>query len=115
MKISDDELWAPIPTFTTYEASTRGRIRNAFTGKILKPYKGYGKDGKYYQKVSVYRDGKKYCQFVHRLVAFSFFEIDHKDRDRGHNALENLEPVLRKENDKRWRKLDSGDADEVPF
>jgi hypothetical protein len=102
-----DEVWMPIPTFVKYEVSNFGRVRNSYTEKILKPYKGYGKDGKHYLKVSLYRNGIKYCQFVHRLVVFAFYEVDHRDRDRGHNKLSNLEPVLRRENDMRWRRLEN--------
>ena len=102
-----DEIWKSIPMLVSkYEVSNKGRVRNAYTGQILKPYPGYGKGGKCYMKVSLYVDGRKYCQFVHRLVAFAFYEVDHKDRDRGHNELTNLEPVLRKENDARWRAHD---------
>ena len=102
------ELWAKIPTFQ-YEVSTLGNVRNSRTGYILKPFKGYGKNGRHYLKVNLYRNGDKYCMFVHRLVVFAFYEVDHKNRQRDDNTLDNLEPVLRKENDRRWREND------VPF
>lgn len=106
-----EEVWVPVTLIPSgYEVSNHGRVRNSNTGRILKPFRGYGKDGKYYRKVHLYHNGRRYCQFVHRLVAFAFYEIDHKDRCRDNNHLSNLEPVLRKENDARWRTYE-----EVPF
>lgn len=99
------ENWRPIPflPYLHYEVSDHGSIRNTWTGRYLKPFNGYGKNGKHYKKVNLYHDGKRHSLFVHRLVAFAFYEIDHRDRDRGHNHLSNLEPVSRSENDRRWR------------
>jgi hypothetical protein len=112
-----NETWLPIPFFPNYEASTRGRIRNALTLHVLRPFKGYGREGRHYQKVNLYHRGQRFSQFVHRLVAFTFYEIDHVDRIKDHNWIENLEPVLRKENDDRWRRLARKEAavNEVPF
>lgn len=99
-----DERWRhiPFPGVDHYEVSTLGRVRNIDTGQVLKPWKGYGKNGKYYLKVSLYDRGERKCYFVHRLVAFAFFEIDHQDRDRGNNRWDNLEIVTPKENRDRW-------------
>lgn len=104
------ELWRPIPGFSNYEVSSLGRVRN-INGYILKPWNGYGKNGRYYKKVGLYSNGKRVAMFIHRLVFFSFYEIDHKDRDRSNNTLANLEAVTRRENDSRWRK----NTEEVPF
>lgn len=118
-KFTDEELanevWLPVPIFTNYEASSLGRIRNTYTGHILKPFKGYGKNGRYYQKVTLCKDGLRCAQFVHRLVAFAFYEIDHKNGVRDDNRLSNLEPVERKENDARWRERMNKYDTEVPF
>ena len=99
------ENWKPIPFLRHlhYEVSDLGNVRNTWTGKVLKPFNGYGKNGKYYKKVNLYDKGRRYSVFIHRLVAFAFYEIDHRDRDRSSNSITNLEPVLRKENDSRWR------------
>ncbi len=101
----EDEVWRslPFPWITHYEVSNRGRVRNSTTDRILKPWPGYGKNGKYYMKVYLYSRGQRHAYFVHRLVAFCFLEVDHKDRIRNNNDLSNLEVVTRKENDRRWR------------
>jgi hypothetical protein len=98
----------PVPFFTQYEVSSEGRVRNTWTGRTLKPFKGYGKNGRHYRKVNLYFRGCRFSQFVHRLVMMAFYEADHVDRNREHNCLSNIQPVLRKENDKRWRDQDSG-------
>lgn len=96
------EKWAPIPEFEGYfEASNMGRIKNAWTGKVLK--QGTNKKG--YKTVCMYVLGEKYTREVHRLVADAFIEGDHKgmdvhhkDADKTNNRLSNLEYCTRKEN-----------------
>jgi hypothetical protein len=111
------EIWKPIPTFPLYEASTGGAIRNSQTGRVLKPYPGYGRDGRNYLKVSLYRDGIKYCQFVHRLIAFTFLEVNHINRARDQNDIANLEWTSRERNDSHWREMDACNRynEEIPF
>ena len=98
-----DEHWRPVPMLPWYEVSDLGRVRNALTGKFIRPFNGYGRNGRYYKKVCLYDRGRRSCLFVHRLVIYAFYEADHKDRNRSNNTLENLEPVTRRENDRRWR------------
>lgn len=112
-----DEIWKAIPTFPLYEASTEGRIRNALTGLILKPFPGYGRDGRNYLKVGLYRNGIRYCQFVHRIIAWTFLEVNHINRARDVNRLSNLEWSSRVENDSAWRETEALHMfnQEIPF
>lgn len=100
---NQDEQWRPLPFpwVDHYEVSTHGRVRNSSTDKILKPWPGFGKNGCHYMKVHLYSRGQRHAYFVHRLVAFCFLEVDHKDRRRDNNMLDNLEVVTGTENLRR--------------
>lgn len=90
--------WRPIPFAPRYEASECGKIRNGSTGRVLRPSRsGYG-----YVHVKLGRQG---CTKVHRAVAAAFIgprppgmQINHRDRNKQNNAVENLEYVTRAEN-----------------
>ena len=55
------EIWLPIKDFPKYAVSSDGRVKNAITGKILKP--GYNPKG--YQIVSLYKNGM--------IISYIFF------------------------------------------
>lgn len=84
------EQWLPIDGFP-YEVSSLGRVRNARTGKILKPWLA----GRGYQYVSLGGQAKRR---VHRLVAFAFLggpsdprmQVCHNDGNPINNRVENL-------------------------
>lgn len=91
----DDEVWE------RYEVSTKGRIRNVKTGRILKS----NKNSVGYLCVSLCRNGEHKSFLVHRLVATMFIpnphnlpEVDHIDRDKLNCCVENLRWVSKKEN-----------------
>lgn len=96
-----DESWKPIENYTTYSISTKGRVRNEKTGKItvLKLHDGY-------LHAHIYIGGNKSVSLrVHRLVAMAFIDnpdnkpyVDHIDRDRINNVVENLRWSTSKEN-----------------
>lgn len=96
------EEWAPIPEFEGYyEASDVGRIKNAWTGKVIKQ----GTNRKGYKTVSLKVLDQKCTREVHRLVASAFIDGDHvgmdvhhKDSNKTNNRLSNLEYCTRKEN-----------------
>lgn len=107
------EIWKPVKEYEgLYEVSNLGnvkaierriRCRNQFCeyyrtypSKVL--YKGpiNGKDG--YLQVSLSNQGKWKCKLVHRLVAEAFIpnpdnlpEVNHKDRNKQNNCVDNLE------------------------
>jgi len=94
------ENWETIEEFPSYSVNELGEIYSHYKDKILKPNKNkYG-----YLKVSLYKDEKTYTRLVHRLVALAFLlnsenkpTIDHIDRDKTNNNVENLRWATGKE------------------
>ena len=88
---TDVEIWKEIQGFEgLYEVSTKGRVRNLRTGRILGG--GYGNHG--YRFVNL--KGKNYM--VHRLVALAFIpnpnnlpQVNHIDERKDNNDVSNLE------------------------
>lgn len=98
------EQWRVIPGYERYEASNLGRIRNIKTGKMLAQH-AHPKQG--YLSVSLWATGatKGTTKWAHRWVALTFLtnpnglpQVNHKDRVRTNNAVENLEWTTRAEN-----------------
>jgi len=87
--------WRVIADHPDYEVSNIGNVRsnkNTFV-KILKP--GFNRKG--YKQVNLCSGGKYKTVSVHRLVALAFveqvggkLEVDHIDRDKTNNNVENL-------------------------
>lgn len=88
------EIWARIPSFSKYEASTLGNVRGP-RGNLSPAISNAG-----YERVSLYHSldhKQRSLRSVHRLVAEAFLDewdpdltVDHVDRDRRNNRLENL-------------------------
>lgn len=95
------EEWVPAYEFEgVYEVSDLGRIRNIWTGTVLKQYT----NKKGYKQVVLYMGGAKFTRRVHILVARSFLrgdytglDVHHKDTDKTNNRLDNLIVCTRKE------------------
>lgn len=97
-------MWKNIPSFSGYQASSSGKIRNSSTGKILA-----GKirwDG--YIEYNLMKNGKGVSRKGHRLVASAFgikgAIIDHKNGKRSDNRTSNLRGTTSSENNKNTRK-----------
>jgi hypothetical protein len=92
--------WKTIENYPKYKISDCGMVMNS-RGWILKPVK----DGDGYLKITPYVNGKKKNCKIHRLVAEAFIpnpenkrEVDHIDRDRTNNHIDNLRWATRSEN-----------------
>lgn len=89
---------------TTYEVSKTGKVRNAKTKKLLKPFVNHNK----YLRVTLHIDGRQKKYMVHVLVAKAFIDnpnnlsdVNHKDNNRKNNHVKNLEWVSHSDNIKQ--------------
>lgn len=102
-----EEIWKDIDGYEgIYQVSNMGQVKSFKFGKerILKPHAVGPKKYQHYQ-VSLRKDGKTECMFIHGLVMNAFekkpddrMEIDHIDRNPRNNRLDNLRYVFHKEN-----------------
>jgi chromosome condensin MukBEF ATPase and DNA-binding subunit MukB len=109
------EEWKEIQEFPNYEVSSLGRVasKNYMRTQerlLLQPY--LAKRG--YYVVSLHKDKKQYNKTIHRLLALAFLPnpenlpcIDHINRVRTDNRLENLRWTTDKQN-KQNRENKSG-------
>ena len=95
-----NEIWRTITGFVNYQISNIGRVRNADTGRILKPY-----DSRGYYRVRLSQDKVPLHKYVHRLVALEFLDnpdnkpiIDHIDGDTTSKCLATIRWVNQSEN-----------------
>lgn len=98
------ELWRPVTGSNgLIEVSNFGRVRSLLKGKptILKT----SKDRAGYHRFTATIEHQRITSLVHRAVAKEFIpnptnrpEVNHKDGNKGNNAVENLEWVTRMEN-----------------
>ena len=86
-----NEIWKDAPGFPGYQVSNAGRVRSFY--RVLAPDSVKG-----YYRVRLYRDGRVYRIFTHRLVAMAFIpnpdglpQINHKNEIKTDNRAENLE------------------------
>lgn len=108
------ERWEQIPNFSTYEASTEGRLRstNYKRSKKTKVLKlALSPDG-YLKTMLLDDDGKYRSWTVHKFVALAFhgakpegLEINHIDGVKTNNKPCNLEYVSKSENLKHAYKI----------
>ena len=94
-----------------YQISNHGNVKSLKRGKerILKP----SKDGGGYYKVLLAKNGINKTKKVHQLVAIAFLNhkpngmkiiVDHKNRDKLNNSLNNLQLISQRENLSKYKK-----------
>lgn len=101
------EQWKLIANFPDYAVSNLGRVRRLTAmGRYKAGSSCKGQiDSCGYHQVSLTFDGRRYFKLRHRLVAEAFIpnpqglpEVDHKDRDKGNNSVDNLRWIATKSN-----------------
>ena len=87
--------------FEDYQIYPDGRLWSKKRNKFLKACKSE----KGYMHLRLFKDGKPYCKKIHRLIAEQYIsnpenkkEVDHINRVRDDNRLENLRWVTHQEN-----------------
>ena len=109
------EIWKEIDGYNgRYQVSSWGRVRNAETGKIIKPYK----NDKGYLKVGLKIPGERipHKHRVNRLVAIAFIDnpdnlpqVNHKDGNKENNSFSNLEWISNKDNQSHATRMRKGE------
>lgn len=99
-KAALDEIWKIIAGWEPYEASNLGNIRHGVKKKNRRPHLDrYG-----YLKLCINVGEKAKTPKVHALCMIAFYGeqigmvVNHKDKNRANNILENLEYVSVREN-----------------
>ena len=108
------EIWKNIIGFENlYKISSEGKVKSLGNGKSTNPLHKESKliktnvSTRGYEKIKLFKDGKRYYFNLHRLVADNFLfnkdgkrEVNHKDGNKLNNAVSNLEWVSASENQK---------------
>lgn len=98
----------------------RGNLKRCFGEAIIMRQQNHVGG---YRFVHLRRPGIHKKMFIHRLVAIAFIEnpeeaalVDHKDRDRTNNRLENLQWASYSQNNQyRWQRRDDKKMVSEPF
>ena len=105
------EIWKPLARMPRYEISNIGNVRSLKNNSTKFLKQANSNSG--YKLVCLFGNGKKHTSYVHRLVAEVFIPTDHininigvvnhKDRNKTNNCVENLEWVSVMENVFHWK------------
>lgn len=101
--MTDVEIWKSHPIYKKYKISTKGRVQNSSTKKILR--QRVNDNGYLTADIHMGKRYKPQHKMMHRLIAETFIPnpknkpiINHKDLDKQNNSLGNLEWATYKEN-----------------
>jgi hypothetical protein len=97
------EKYKDIPWYEElYQVSNLGNVKSFYSWRILK-----SDNSQWYSKIVLYKDRKWKTFTVHKIVMLTFIwdrlkwiEINHKDKNKSNNKLDNLEYVTHLENEK---------------
>jgi hypothetical protein len=99
----EQEYFKPIKNFETYGISNLGNVKDFRTGEIKRQYVNEKAGG--YLQVQIKNPSGSFSKRVHRLVGENLIdnpnnleEIDHIDRNRINNRIDNLRWVSRSDN-----------------
>lgn len=83
----------PIPGFENYSITSSGAVYNS-SGKRMKPTRN---EAGYFHIVLRAGRGKRYCRYIHRLVALAWLpnpeskpQVNHKNHKKADNRKDNL-------------------------
>lgn len=100
-----EEIYKPIPNFSNYLISNYGNIKNNKTNKTNNILRGSGDKHSYIFHVLVDNNSNRKTIACHRIVAQVFIpnsenksQVNHKNKNRKDNRLQNLEWVTPSEN-----------------
>jgi len=103
-------IWKKINDYDNYSISEEGQVRNDLTGYILK--NRIDKDG--YFTVALSKNSNRKDLKIHRLLCKCFkddfqeyLQVDHIDKNRQNNNLENLRMVNNQQNSSNQNKTKS--------
>ena len=100
-KMIEVETFVKIDGFDNYEVSNLGKVRNAKSGRVLKPQ--LNRSG--YLMHGLYKNNKQKFLYLHRIIATAFIDnpdekpqVNHIDENKLNNDLSNLEWCTKREN-----------------
>lgn len=104
-------MWVVIKEFPSYSIDEEGLIKNNKTNRILKTTRI---DNNGYYRVALRKSKKNHIRDIHRLKAIAFIPnpfnyplVDHKDRNKQNNTLDNLRWATHSINNLNRSKLSS--------